>query len=92
MCVCVCVCVCSVDTHVSDSVEIVCVLSLLPKNTRVKHFYKIGKGRKCRNPNAGRAVSLKFRVLLNNRGLPTTKSNYSVRSRRSLHLLDRWKC
>ena len=46
MCVCVCVCICIciyiytyIFTHISDSVQTVYELPLLPNSTAVKHFY-----------------------------------------------------
>jgi hypothetical protein len=82
-----------IHIHVSDSVEIVCELPLLPNNTASEIFlHKSGKVGSVVTPDAGGAVSLKLRVLLNNGGLPNTKSNYSVQSRRSLYLLHRWEC
>ena len=38
VCMCVCVCVYT-HTHISDCLETVYVLPLLPNNTAVKHFY-----------------------------------------------------
>ena len=42
----VCVCVC-VYTHISDCVQTVYELPLLPNKTAVKHFYTNRSGAKC---------------------------------------------